>query len=67
MDLGTAAAEAFSQHPDYVVITSFPGLADSPGARGSVIWLYNQPVGVRKRGQRCQRRLKSHPFSTVES
>ncbi len=33
MDLGQAAAEAFQQHPDYAVITSFPGLADSTGAR----------------------------------
>ncbi|MCZ0730721.1 transposase [Mycolicibacterium iranicum] len=32
-DLGQAAAEAFQQHPDYAVITSFPGLADSTGAR----------------------------------
>ena len=32
-DLGQAAAEAFQQHPDYTVITSFPGLADSTGAR----------------------------------
>ena len=33
VDLGQAAAEAFQQHPDYAVITSFPGLADSTGAR----------------------------------
>lgn len=32
-DLGQAAAEAFQQHPDYAIITSFPGLADSTGAR----------------------------------
>jgi transposase len=32
-DLGQAAAELFQQHPDYAVITSFPGLADSTGAR----------------------------------
>ncbi len=33
VDLGQAAAEAFQQHPDYAMITSFPGLADSTGAR----------------------------------
>jgi hypothetical protein len=27
------AAESFQQHPDYATITSFPGLADSTGAR----------------------------------
>jgi transposase len=32
-DLGRAAAESFQQHPDYAIITSFPGLADSTGAR----------------------------------
>lgn len=32
-DLGQAAAESFQQHPDYAIITSFPGLADSTGAR----------------------------------
>lgn len=32
-DLGQAAAELFQQHPDYAIITSFPGLADSTGAR----------------------------------
>ena len=32
-DLGRAAAESFQQHPDYTIITSFPGLADSTGAR----------------------------------
>jgi transposase len=32
-DLGQAAAELFKQHPDYAIITSFPGLADSTGAR----------------------------------
>ncbi|MCD5317190.1 IS110 family transposase [Kineosporia babensis] len=31
--LGDAAAEAFRGHPDYAIITSFPGLADSSGAR----------------------------------
>jgi transposase len=31
--LGQAAAEAFQQHPDYTIITSFPGLADLTGAR----------------------------------
>ena len=30
--LGAALAEAFRQHPDYEVITSFPGLADVGGA-----------------------------------
>jgi hypothetical protein len=30
--LATATAAAFSQHPDYEVITSFPGLADTSGA-----------------------------------
>ena len=33
VDLGQAAAESFQAHPDYAVITSFPGLADSTGAR----------------------------------
>jgi transposase len=32
-DLGQASAELFQQHPDYTIITSFPGLADSTGAR----------------------------------
>jgi transposase len=32
-DLGRAAAESFQKHPDYAIITSFPGLADSTGAR----------------------------------
>lgn len=32
-DLGKAAAELFQTHPDYAIITSFPGLADSTGAR----------------------------------
>jgi len=32
-DLGQASAELFQTHPDYAVITSFPGLADSTGAR----------------------------------
>jgi transposase len=32
-DLGQASAELFQTHPDYAIITSFPGLADSTGAR----------------------------------
>ena len=32
-ELGQASAELFQQHPDYAIITSFPGLADSTGAR----------------------------------
>ena len=32
-ELGEAAAELFRQHPDYTIITSFPGLADSTGSR----------------------------------
>jgi Transposase IS116/IS110/IS902 family len=32
-DLGPASAGLFQTHPDYAVITSFPGLADSTGAR----------------------------------
>ena len=32
-ELGQASAESFQQHPDYAIITSFPGLADSTGAR----------------------------------
>ncbi len=31
--LTTAATEAFTQHPDHQIITSFPGLADLTGAR----------------------------------
>jgi transposase len=31
--LGQASAKLFQTHPDYAVITSFPGLADSTGAR----------------------------------
>lgn len=31
--LTTAATEAFAQHPDHAIITSFPGLADLTGAR----------------------------------
>ena len=31
--LGEACAEAFAQHPDYDIITSFPGLGDLTGAR----------------------------------
>lgn len=33
MQLGQAAGELFQTHPDYQIITSFPGLADSTGAR----------------------------------
>jgi hypothetical protein len=33
MFLGQASAELFERHPDYAVITSFPGLGDSTGAR----------------------------------
>lgn len=32
-ELGAAAAEAFHRHPDYAIVTSFPGLADSTGAQ----------------------------------
>jgi hypothetical protein len=32
-DLGQASAELFERHPDYAIITSFPGLGDSTGAR----------------------------------
>ena len=32
-ELGQAAAEEFRKHPDYAIITSFPGLADLTGAR----------------------------------
>jgi Transposase/Transposase IS116/IS110/IS902 family len=32
-ELSRACLEAFRQHPDYAVITSFPGLADLSGAR----------------------------------
>ncbi|MEU6188115.1 IS110 family transposase [Nocardia sp. NPDC047038] len=32
-DLEQAAAEEFRKHPDYTVITSFPGLADLTGSR----------------------------------
>lgn len=32
-ELGQASAELFRTHPDYEVITGFPGLADSTGAR----------------------------------
>ncbi|QIS23421.1 IS110 family transposase [Nocardia terpenica] len=32
-DLEQAAAEEFRKHPDYPIITSFPGLADLAGAR----------------------------------
>jgi transposase len=32
-ELGHASAELFQQHPDYAIITSFPGLANSTGAR----------------------------------
>lgn len=31
--LGQACAESFAQHPDYEIITSFPGLGDLTGAR----------------------------------
>ena len=31
--VGEACTEAFTQHPDYEVITSFPGLGDLTGAR----------------------------------
>jgi transposase len=33
LELGQAAAELFQTHPDYGIITSFPGLASSTGAR----------------------------------
>lgn len=32
-ELGQAAIEAFQQHPDYAIITSFPGLGELTGAR----------------------------------
>jgi transposase len=32
-ELGQASAQLFQTHPDHAVITSFPGLADSTGAR----------------------------------
>ncbi|HVQ53343.1 MAG TPA: IS110 family transposase [Mycobacterium sp.] len=32
-NLTAASAEAFRQHPDYQIITSFPGLGESTGAR----------------------------------
>jgi hypothetical protein len=32
-ELGQASAKLFATHPDYEIITSFPGLADSTGAR----------------------------------
>jgi transposase len=31
--LAAATADAFAQHPDHAIITSFPGLADTGGAR----------------------------------
>jgi transposase len=33
VDLGEATAEAFRQHPDHPIITSFPGLGENTGAR----------------------------------
>jgi len=33
LELGQAAGELFQTHPDYQIITSFPGLADSAGTR----------------------------------
>jgi transposase len=32
-ELAEATAEAFQQHPDHAIITSFPGLNDNTGAR----------------------------------
>lgn len=32
-ELGQATSDAFAQHPDYAIITSFPGLGDLTGAR----------------------------------
>ena len=32
-ELNAAAAEAFRQHPDHRIITSFPGLGESTGVR----------------------------------
>jgi transposase len=32
-DLAAATNQAFAEHPDYAIITSFPGLADTSGAR----------------------------------
>src|SRR5207248_5328316 len=32
-ELAAATAQTFVQHPDYAIITSFPGLADTAGAR----------------------------------
>ncbi len=32
-ELGLALTDAFSQHPDYAIITSFPGLGDHTGAK----------------------------------
>jgi hypothetical protein len=34
-ELGEAAAELFRRHPDYTIITSFPGLADSDRCSGA--------------------------------
>ena len=36
-ELAQTAAEEFRKHPDYAVITSFPGLADLTGARVLVV------------------------------
>jgi hypothetical protein len=32
-NLAAATNQAFASHPDYTIITSFPGLADTSGAR----------------------------------
>jgi hypothetical protein len=42
--LGQATAEAFAQHPDYQIITSFTGLGDTTGARVLKAYAGSAPV-----------------------
>ena len=60
--LAAALAEAFSQHPDYEIITSFPGLADISGAIVlAEIGDDREPLPRRPRLAGLRRLRTSHP------
>jgi hypothetical protein len=41
-ELGQASAELFQQHPDYAIITSFPGLTPGPRVERAIAWVASQ-------------------------
>ncbi|MGH8571279.1 MAG: hypothetical protein ACREX8_01725, partial [Gammaproteobacteria bacterium] len=61
--LGQATAEAFAQHPDYQIITSFTGLGDMTGAR--VLTESQRPLLPPPRARRPPRRRPAQPCSTA--